>query len=630
MRATATIRRYLAWLPVLVLTLTACAAVPESKDEAATSLTSLIDKARTAANSGDYAIAARHYLELAALSSGAPRYDYFLSAAEAFLHGGLAAQAKQSLQSLPAEALDAQQLSRRQMVAAAVSLTEHNPRAAVDALKTAEQSTTPPALRAAIHELRATAYNQLGNFLDAARERVALAPLLNDRDAARHNEQTLWQALLSLSNNALENPTTAPPPDTLRGWLELVAIAKTAPSGPVGIDERVTAWRKRYPQHPASEDLLASLLAQQPERLRGQPSRIALLLPSSGPYAKSAEAIRDGFFAAYFQRPAQDQQPVIQVYDTSAAPDIAKLYAQAVKEGAELVVGPLEKEAIMMLRQSNIVTVPTLVLNYTDSNDQAPAGFYQFGLAPEDEARMVAERAWLEGSQRAAAIIPDGEWGNRIFRAFAEHWQQLGGKVVATQTYAANGDDLSDPLRRLLNIDDSESRAHALHAVLQTEIKFEAWRRHDLDFIFMAAFPRQARQIPPQLKFLYAGDVPIYTTSHAFDGRPDQNKDRDLDGVIFTDIPWLLTPQQFPLRDKIRQLWPEAADQYARLYAMGTDVYRLLPSLTSLSATPYEEIPGATGTLTMDKNNRIHRALMWAHFSGGLPRLLPQTASVPH
>jgi outer membrane PBP1 activator LpoA protein len=60
---------------------------------------------------------------------------------------------------------------------------------------------------------------------------------------------------------------------------------------------------------------------------------------------------------------------------------------------------------------------------------------------------------------------------------------------------------------------------------------------------------------------------------------------------------------------------------------LGVDAYHLIPSLDSLHNSPYEEFPGATGRLTMDKNNRIRRTVLWARFVGGLPRLLPQTAS---
>jgi outer membrane PBP1 activator LpoA protein len=628
MNATTTIR-----LPTLCLTLSlalilgACAIAPTSLRPTAVPSPEL-RKAQNAAKSGNYAIAAREYLELAKASSGTEQSEYLLSAAEAFLHANFVPQAKQTLNSLQVDKLDARQLNRKRTIEAGIALTEHRPRATLDTLKDVTPTDMTPSLHIAVHELRATAYAQLDNYLEAARARIALAPLLSDPQAAQRNEQALWQALMSLSSTALETIKLAPPPDVLSGWLELADIAKRSASGSIDIDKQIAAWRTRYPDHPASAQLLASLLAQQPQKLIGQPAHIGLLLPMSGPFAKSAAAIRDGFLSAYYQRKNQDYLPVIQTYDTSTTTDIAQVYAQAVKNGAQFIVGPLQKNSIAaLLRQPDVITLPTLVLNYTDSNDTLPAEFLEFGLAPEDEARMVAERAWLEDHQQALAIVPDGDWGSRIYNAFAEHWQQLGGKVAAMQTYPANTEDLSQPLRRLLNIDASIDRAKALRATLHTTFKFEPRRRHDADFIFMAAFPRQARQIPPQLKFLYAGDLPIYSTSHIFDGQRDAAKDRDLDGVTFTDIPWLLTPRQFPLRGKIRHLWPKTANRYARLYALGVDAYRLIPDLDSLRASPYQEFPGATGRLVIDQNNRIRRILLWARFVGGRPQLISQTAT---
>lgn len=627
MKATATIRIFPLCLLLLVIALTACVTAPPSqKQSEATS--AMLGKAQTAEESGNYAIAAREYMELSSASSGTARNEYLLSAAQSFLHGNFIEQAKNTLDSLPTKSLTTQQLNRRSVLEAGIALAEHNPRKSLDILKDIALENMAPDVRSSVHELRATAYNELGNFLESVRERIELAPLLSDPDAARHNEQALWQALMSLSSTALETFKLAPPPDILSGWLELADIARHSQAHAADIDKQIAAWRKRYPNHPASSDLVASLLAQQPESLVSRPSHIGLLLPMSGPFANSAAAIRDGFLAAHYQTGKQDHQTVIQIYDTSNVSDIAQIYTQAVKDGAKFIVGPLEKNTIAtLLGQPDSITLPTLVLNYTDSDEAAPPELYQFGLAPEDEARMVAERAWLEDHQQALAIFPEGDWGNRIFNAFAEHWQQLGGKVAASQTYPPNTDDLSGPLRKLLNIDASENRAKALRSVLNTSFKFEAWRRHDADFIFMVALPRQARQIPPQLKFLYAGDLPVYATSHTFDGHRDATKDRDLDGVTFTDIPWLLTPKQFPLRHLIRRLWPNTADQYARLYALGVDAYRIIPNLDSLRLSPYQEFPGATGRLVIDKNNHVRRTLLWARFKGGVPHLIPQNAT---
>ena len=124
-------------------------------------------------------------------------------------------------------------------------------------------------------------------------------------------------------------------------------------------------------------------------RLAEAPARIALLLPASGPLAKSAEAVRDGFFAAYFYRLNKTYQPVIQVYDTGTHTDtMLTAYRQAVADGAGIVVGPLDREGVKTLVHNGgelsiqRITVPTLTLNYTDTPPSAPGYLYQFGLAP--------------------------------------------------------------------------------------------------------------------------------------------------------------------------------------------------------------------------------------------------------
>ena len=137
MKAIATIRSSLLWLPILVGTLAGCASAPPQHRQAAPAPESaaMLSKAQSAAESGDYAIAAREYKELAANSSGATRYEYLLSAAEAFLHGNFIEQAKLTMGSVPTEALDPRSLNRRQAIEADIALAEHQPRLALDALK---------------------------------------------------------------------------------------------------------------------------------------------------------------------------------------------------------------------------------------------------------------------------------------------------------------------------------------------------------------------------------------------------------------------------------------------------------------------------------------------------------------
>lgn len=620
MKRVLTISRGLIWAAAFLLALSACATVPEDTVSPATAAA---EKARVLEQSGHHAEAARGYLSAAEITDSTQRAELLLKAAQAFYRARLNEQAKTTLQSLPSSGLTPLQLARRQNLIAAIAVTEQNPRAALDALKLALNADTPPEVRAETHRLRAAAYAQAGNILEAARERVALAPLLGERDAIRNNEEALWQSLIDLPQDTLQNLRGMLPPDALGGWVALALLAKNAGQGSVS-DQGLNEWRQQYPQHPASAELLSTL---SPPRAEGQSqdpaqpaTRIALLLPLTGALAKPAEAVRDGFLAAYFQDP-QNNLTRVKIYDTGdKTTNVPEIYARATADGADVVVGPLAKEGVAALKQIQL-SVPTLALNYSDDSQNDNPSLFQFGLSPEQEAQEVAERAWLDGHAQALAIAPAGDWGNRVLQAFQQRWQQLGGRIVGSKTFEPNENDLSTPLRQLLNIDDSETRARALRAALQTDLKFEPRRRHDADFIFLAAFASQARQIPPQLKFFYAGDLPVYATSHVYEGIPDPAKDRDLDGVMFADMPWVLSDASDPLRAAVDQAWPNQLG-LQRLYALGIDAYRLAPALTGSNPAVNNAFPGATGRLNIDNSQRIRRTLMWARFNKGEPALI--------
>jgi outer membrane PBP1 activator LpoA protein len=136
----------------------------------------------------------------------------------------------------------------------------------------------------------------------------------------------------------------------------------------------------------------------------------------------------------------------------------------------------------------------------------------------------------------------------------------------------------------------------------------------------MAAFPRQGRLIRPQLKFHYAGDLAVYSTSHVFSGVRDQNADRDMDDVIFCDIPWVFAEGNNMLKSTIARLWPDAFPQYTRFYALGADAYNIIPFLGNMRQFRYEQFNGETGVLQLGETNRLYRQLQWARFGNGLPR----------
>jgi len=334
------------------------------------------------------------------------------------------------------------------------------------------------------------------------------------------------------------------------------------------------------------------------------PKQIALLLPLQGSMSGPGRAVRDGFMAAYYQyQTVQGEGNIkVQVYDTAQG-SIESVYEKAVSDGADCIVGPLEKDKAQQLAKGP-APVTTILLNYTDGSADA-ANMYQFGLSPLDEALQAAQKAHADDRHSALIIAPAGSWGAGVVNAFRKEWQALGGRVVGEYDYASD-QDLSAYIRQLLRVNDSEAYQKNMEQVLGRKLKPEEFRRQDGDMIFLVAFPEKARQINPLLKFYYAGDLPVYSISLVYSGIPSAFKDQDLNGIRFDDMPWMLNPKSSHL------------SAYPRLYALGMDAFAL--TMTRHQLTHYSEsgIKGHTGTLYLSSDRRISRKLIWLQFSQGL------------
>jgi outer membrane PBP1 activator LpoA protein len=344
----------------------------------------------------------------------------------------------------------------------------------------------------------------------------------------------------------------------------------------------------------------------------------------SGRLSDAGEALRDGFLAAYYQQDAASR-PRLRIYD--ASDDVAVMYRRAVADGASFVIGPLGKENVQAVTRAADGTVPTLALNMLPDGEALPSRFFQFALAPEDEARQVAERLLASGRRVGVALVPSGEWGTRVLAAFQETFAAGGGTLAATRNFATGTTDFSEPLIEILGFDESQHRFRALSAVVGP-LQFIPRRRDDLQFVFLAGQPVQGRLVRSQLKFHYSGDLPVFSISDIYDPNPIANQ--DLEGVAFTDIPWMIDddPVIADLRSSVQQLWPANARRRGRLFAMGFDAWRLVGVLKDGQVPITEPVAGMTGRLTVDAAGRVRRGLDWAIVGGdGQARPLPAPGS---
>ncbi len=432
----------------------------------------------------------------------------------------------------------------------------------------------------------------------------------------------IWDALRDSQDPMLETKLNPRNP-ALTGWLALLAETRATGNGGDDLAARLAGWRIRFPTHPANEMLLDEII-EAADQQETPIARVAFLLPLEGELASYAEAIRDGFMAMRFGN--NDQALRVRFYSARGHATPA-MYAQAIKDGAQLVVGPLDKPGIDAIAKLDTHPVPLLTLNKTTlvpsgkTNGSLPV-FTQFALSPEDEGEDLARRAWRDGHRRMAALVPKSDLGGRIHRAFADTWHQLGGTLVETSGYENSVPAYKDAIRKIFSLSESEARAARLRQLLARPLVFLAIPRPDLDGVMLVADPVAGRQIIPQFRYLGVDQLPIYATSLIFAEEPNASADQDLNDVIFGTMPWNLDTRDQPLRAMLSHHWPKFDATQRRLFAFGIDAYRLVKALPKMARTPTLTIEGATGALQRDSAGRIKRRLSWAIFHAGSPQLL--------
>jgi uncharacterized protein len=571
------------------------------------------------ARAGQLTQAAEMFEQLAERSLPPQQAQWRLRAADLWFSAGERARAERILAGLGPE-LPPDQARTRSLLSAEIAIASNRPERALELLRSLPPASTPAA-NAQVLALQARAQFVQGNAPEAVRTLLAREKWVQGDDLVA-NRREIADALRAAAGQgvSLQPPAGADP--VLAGWLELGSVLIELERNPFAATNNVRDWRARYPLHPANSAILDDLLR---ESALEYPSQVALLLPLSGRQQAAAMAVRDGFLSGYFQQAAA-QRPRVRIYDV-AGQDAASAYLQAVEDGAQFVVGPLMKDDVSATADIAEGSVPVLALNFLADGRVAPPEFFQFALLPEDEARQVARRVIADARPRGVALVPAGEWGTRVLASFQEELEVLGGQLIAGGSYDPAASDHTAVIQQLLRLSDSRERYARLAATLGTKLEFEPRRRGDVDFIFIAGQPSQGRLIRPLLRFHYAGDIATYSTSEAFE--PDEVANVDMDGVIFPDMPWMISKDTVSeeLRETIHSAWPARAVRRGRLYAFGFDAYRLIPVLRARRGTAGLSISGMTGRLSLDQDGRIRRDLDWAEIREGRPRALAISAS---
>ena len=314
---------------------------------------------------------------------------------------------------------------------------------------------------------------------------------------------------------------------------------------------------------------------------------IALLLPlDSSAFARHADAVRNGFFAA---ATVQGSTPLpVRLYTTGDDPQqVTEGYLKALGAGARVVVGPLTRSGVTAIAESVMVMVPTLALNVPETRVDPLPDFYTLSLQVEAEARQVAQLAWQDGRRNALTVIGDTPLLKRIHQAFVEEFTRLGGNHVAAYPFALD----PEGLRRIKKAADT------------------ALEEETADMAFLALDLTRAR-----LSRGYLSTLALYATSQINPGNVGPLVGFDLAGVRFLDMPWLLLPEHPAVMVYPRSDYRDILE-LDRFHALGIDAFRI--ALALLAGQPDIALDGVTGRLSMGRDRHIVRGLTAAQFSDG-------------
>ncbi len=437
-----------------------------------------------------------------------------------------------------------------------------------------------------------------------------------DAERAAALQAFIWHNLQRAPTEQLEAARDSARSSHWRGWLELALLAADGMESPDIQAAQLDLWRQRYEEHRAAENLPGGLELLASGELT-PPGRIALLLPLSAGDSDSGNALLQGYLAAQFEarRRGWPEQELM-VMDAAAHPDFNSAYDTAVRAGAELVVGPLTPEELLDWRPPEEIPVPLMTLSWSPASEPLATPPVQLGLSPIDEVRQLAQLGFDSGARSALVIRPDGTWGDAMSDALVAAWNEREGRIEAIAVYSGQT-DYSNSLKSALNLSESEARATRVRRLLGERTEFNPRRRRDIDIVFLLSeTPQHARSIKPLIAFHYAGDLPVYATSHIYSGRRDPQKDRDLNGILLVEMPWLLAPEG-ALQSVLEAGGSD--ELQANMHALGADAFMLNWRLAQLRAAPDNRVRGNTGLLHMDSAGRVHRELVPAEFDSGVP-----------
>ena len=498
-------------------------------------------------------------------------------------------------------------------------------------------------------ELQTQLFTQQGN-LAAAANSVLKTNLTDDEKV-----QQVWQWITSIPASSLDSVGSAYP--DLSPFITLRELTEENASSPEKLAKSLQQFKQVYRGH-VLENALPENVIEATQLTDAGANDIAVLLPLSGRLARTGQVVKNGIMAAYYtdveKRQDEHLLPRLRFIDTNEV-DTQHLLSEI--GDTKFIIGPLLKDTVERLIPSLPLGVNVLALNRPDelpdnastkglatgsSNpavaDDAlasgtglagddtqnelhslglPTSLNYYGLAPEDEAKQLAEFIFNKGYRAPIVIAAQSSLYQRMDDTFKKHWRILNNqenkqRANITSVSFNDSNSLREGITQALDVAQSNERINQIEYMTNDEVYNMPRSRRDIDAIVAFASPQDTELLNPIIEASlnpYDGkQVPVYATSRSMDYDSGKNQWRDLQNVHFIDMPWLMPSHSWqPLQQEVEQAWQNQNTMQKRLFAFGFDAYQLLPQLGMLNTLKYLSYEGLTGTLSLNQQGEVIR-----------------------
>ncbi|MBL23601.1 MAG: penicillin-binding protein activator [Rhodospirillaceae bacterium] len=214
-------------------------------------------------------------------------------------------------------------------------------------------------------------------------------------------------------------------------------------------------------------------------------TKVALLLPLSGPQAALGQAMLEAAQLAMFEM-ATDQFTLHPI-DTRGTPEGARSAAdQAIQDGVSLILGPLLANSVRSVAPV-AGRVGLNVVAFSNSSDVAGHNVFIMGFVPRQQVYTVVDYAARRGLRRLALMAPDNPYGKAVFQSLQNVAASRGVEIVKFAFYRPGATDFSTEIKAISNYDERRKALLKQRALLEDredEVSKQALKRlENLDTI---------------------------------------------------------------------------------------------------------------------------------------------------